>query len=847
MKANTSYAIFSPWKSITTRVILLGVGMMLVALVALGLYAGHRQRLDMQQQLGAQQSSTVGFIAALMDREFELRIDALTTVAEPITPAVLSRPAEVRRLMAERPVFQGYFNGGTYATDMHGQPVAMVAGTASSVVNDQSDAQQVAALLQSSAASLVFLSGAQSDVLHMAVPIRHQGRTIGALVGTNQLALPNFLDTLAQSRYGQHGAYVLYAAPQRKVVKASGFAASAGNSPAYLAFLQQDGFLNPADGTHVGRAPDGQEMLISSRSIGTARWTISVLLPTAEAFAIVTDQQQRLWIFTLGFALFLGLAAWWILRQQFTPIRSTVDTLENMAQSGGALHALDATGQQEIDSLIASFNHLLSALADRNTALQDSLALNQDTLNSLAEHVAVVDAKGAVLAVNKTWTDYSVPSHLPVQADAAGHAHFGELFDEMQGHESDEAQQELLAGIQSVLSRRQLTFACEYHIKTPTGGRWLHLSVTPLGGSKQGAVLSRSDITERKQADARLRKLSHIADQAPLAILITDVQGQIEYSNPYFSEITGYQAQEVLGLNPRLFKSGLTPAETYQELWASLAAGKVWRGVFLNHRKDGTLLVERAVVAPGIDATGVVTHYVALKEDITESQRQEQRRQDLTVRIEELSRRLVKVQEDSRMRFSQELHDRTSPNLAALRINLDIIAQTLKPLELEASVFDRMEDTRALIDDTTLSIREICAGLHPVAIERGGLLGVLGTYCVQFSKRTGIQVDLRCPHEDKRLDADLELALFRIVQEALANCAKHAQAQTVEVRMQLDQRPLVLSISDDGCGFDAQAALNGCTLYGLGLVNMRDTVDFAGGRMRLDTAPGRGTRIYIEI
>jgi len=222
----------------------------------------------------------------------------------------------------------------------------------------------------------------------------------------------------------------------------------------------------------------------------------------------------------------------------------------------------------------------------------------------------------------------------------------------------------------------------------------------------------------------------------------------------------------------------------------------------------------------------------------------------LSQRVEELSRRLVRTQEETRQRFSQELHDRTSPNLAALRINLDIIANTVKGTHPnndsgpDNALADRIEDTRALIEDTNASIREICAGLHPAAIERGGILGVIQSHALQFAKRTGIQTQVHCPHQEMALQPDLELALFRVFQETLTNCAKHAHATSVVVRLQLDARPIFLAISDNGNGFDTHDT----TLQrGLGLVSMRETVELAGGQLRVTSQPGRGTQVVVEI
>ena len=125
------------------------------------------------------------------------------------------------------------------------------------------------------------------------------------------------------------------------------------------------------------------------------------------------------------------------------------------------------------------------------------------------------------------------------------------------------------------------------------------------------------DITERKRAEEGLRKLSLAVEQSPASVIITDVQGNIEYVNPKFTEITGYLFEDVRGKNPRILKSGETPAEGYRDLWATISSGREWRGEFHNKRKDGGLFWERAAISPIRDAAGAVTHYIGIKEDIT--------------------------------------------------------------------------------------------------------------------------------------------------------------------------------------------------------------------------------------
>lgn len=114
-----------------------------------------------------------------------------------------------------------------------------------------------------------------------------------------------------------------------------------------------------------------------------------------------------------------------------------------------------------------------------------------------------------------------------------------------------------------------------------------------------------------------VRKVSLVVRQSPVSVIITGLDGTIEYVNPKFVETTGYSAEDVLGHKPSLLKSGLTPPETYRELWETILAGKEWRGTFQNCRKDGSLFWEAVLISPIRDAEGQMTHFVAIKEDIT--------------------------------------------------------------------------------------------------------------------------------------------------------------------------------------------------------------------------------------
>ncbi len=126
------------------------------------------------------------------------------------------------------------------------------------------------------------------------------------------------------------------------------------------------------------------------------------------------------------------------------------------------------------------------------------------------------------------------------------------------------------------------------------------------------------DRTEQHIAEDQIRKLSIAIEQSPLSVVITDRKGTIGYVNPAFTRITGYTPGEVIGKTPRILKSGRTPQETYRDLWATIKSKQVWTGQFINRRKDGTIFHEDVIISPILDADGNITHFLALKEDVTE-------------------------------------------------------------------------------------------------------------------------------------------------------------------------------------------------------------------------------------
>ena len=151
--------------------------------------------------------------------------------------------------------------------------------------------------------------------------------------------------------------------------------------------------------------------------------------------------------------------------------------------------------------------------------------------------------------------------------------------------------------------------------------RWISVSGSPRfddNGTFLGYRGSGSDITSHAEVSLRLKMLSIVVEQSPVSVVVTDPQGTIKYVNSHLTKASGYPATEVVGKNSRIFSSGETPIEVYQDMWAKIASGRRWEGEIRNRRSDGELRWEQMIIAPVTSEVGVVAHYVAIKEDVTE-------------------------------------------------------------------------------------------------------------------------------------------------------------------------------------------------------------------------------------
>jgi signal transduction histidine kinase len=208
----------------------------------------------------------------------------------------------------------------------------------------------------------------------------------------------------------------------------------------------------------------------------------------------------------------------------------------------------------------------------------------------------------------------------------------------------------------------------------------------------------------------------------------------------------------------------------------------------------------------------------------------------------ERARQVVVVREEERRRLAAELHDVVGTNLAALKMNLSSVARAIPvsaPQEMQLLL-----DAQALLTDTIVGIRELCTALRPTELDHAGLAAALATHCTRFTRRTGIAIALDLAQYERPCSPAIELALLRVAQEALWNCAKHSNATQVHVTYDHADGRHRFAIRDNGQGFDAsRAGASG----GIGIASMRERALGIDAVLRIDSSPGHGTSIELDF
>ncbi len=275
---------------------------------------------------------------------------------------------------------------------------------------------------------------------------------------------------------------------------------------------------------------------------------------------------------------------------------------------------LELKVSQRTADLESSYQNLQVQIAERQAVeeqLRQKNAFLEAQLNSTVDGLLVVDENGKKVLQNRRFGEiFQLPPHVFDDHEAQSGIDYvvGKIVDP----------ENFLRSVRQMKEHREEIVSDEVEFLDGTVIDRYSAPAVGDDGKYYGRIWVFRDVSERKRNEAEVRRLSLAVEQSPVSVMITDPSGKMIYVNRKFVECTGYSCEEAIGKNPRLLKSGHTSAEEYRRIWETITSGKEWRGEFHNRKKNGELYWEYAVITPMRDAKGNITHFLGLKEDITE-------------------------------------------------------------------------------------------------------------------------------------------------------------------------------------------------------------------------------------
>jgi PAS domain S-box-containing protein len=378
--------------------------------------------------------------------------------------------------------------------------------------------------------------------------------------------------------------------------------------------------------------------------------------------------------------------------------------------------------------------------------------------------------------------------------------------------------------------------------------------VRDLAGQLQYYEGTVEDITDRKKAEEKLMQLSMAVEQSSASIVITDTTGAIQYVNRKFTEVSGYTYQEVEGRNPSILKSGLTAPEEYKALWRSITAGKEWRGEFQNKKKNGELFWESALVSPILNANGVITHFLAVKEDITERKIAEQildrQNKELQKTNYELDRFVYSTSHDLRAPLASILGllglCEKEPLTPVLNTRLQMIRSSVLRMDgFIRDILDYSRNNRNEVLSMQISFEELLREAQKD---------------LEFMKgkdRIKIHTEI---NQSAPFFSDV-VRVESILRNLLSNAIKYQDTtkenSRAEFRVVINSGTATIDYHDNGIGIHPQYLDKIGTMFfraspysqgsGLGLYITKETIHRLGGTFAIESEPGHYTKIKITL
>jgi PAS domain S-box-containing protein len=377
-------------------------------------------------------------------------------------------------------------------------------------------------------------------------------------------------------------------------------------------------------------------------------------------------------------------------------------------------------------------------------------------------------------------------------------------------------------------------------------GKWLHFTASPLrdkGGKIIGAIETLEDITERKSAEVALheseKSFRALWEGAYDAIWVHDLEGNIQTANKAAAELGGYPVAELLGMNVKSFLSEESlklAREVSKKLTEHQPIDLPYELRLV--RKDGSEAI--CMVSTNlITSDGEAKGFQNIARDVTQEKRMQE---NLHYYLQEITR----AQEEERKRIARELHDDTAQVLGSLSRQLDNFVRKKHGLAPNEVLF--LKDLQAQLNRGVQGVNRFVQDLRPSLLDDLGLIPALRSLVKGLQESEGISADLKVLGNERRFSPEVELLLFRIVQEALNNIRRHAQASEAQVVIEFAEDRVKVTVADNGQGFSLSGRVDDLPRSGkLGLAGMRERAGLLGGTLEVQSTPGKGTTLTIKV
>lgn len=377
-------------------------------------------------------------------------------------------------------------------------------------------------------------------------------------------------------------------------------------------------------------------------------------------------------------------------------------------------------------------------------------------------------------------------------------------------------------------------------------GKWLHFTASPIKNSSgvlTGAVETLEDITESKIAEKALQdsesSFRALFESASDAIFVSDLEGNIQTANKAFAELTGYTVDELTGMSLWSFFN-LESLKLAREVTRKLIKHQSVTFPYEQRlvRKDGTEAI-CMITSNLITRDGRPSGFQNIARDVTEEKRMQEN-------LQYYLKQITRAQEEERRRIARELHDDTVQLFGSLSRQLDNFIRKNQRLAPDDILF--LKDVEAQLNRGAQDVHRFGQALRLSVLDDLGLTPALRSLVKSLDDHAGMAAELKIIGKEKRLLPEVELTIFRIVQEALSNIEKHAPGAESQVTIDFSEDRIRVTISDNGPGFELSGRLDDLPRSGkLGIIGIKERARLLGGNFDIETIPGKGTTLVVEV